>query len=114
VDFVLDPGLFSQQLAQNFSHQFASFAFGCTGSNYDRRRSFFMQHLTKALEWLLEDFLQSKQTNVDDGSQILETYNSPEEMEQVFEEWVNELVHHLVSELDWEKIFKEKEEENDA
>jgi hypothetical protein len=110
---VLDLGLFSQQLAQNFSQQFTSFAFGCTGSNYDRRRSFFMQHLTKALEWLLENFLESKQTNVD-GSQILETYNSPEEMEQVFEEWVDELVHNLVSELDWEEIFKKKEEENDA
>jgi hypothetical protein len=118
VGLVLDPGFFSQPLAQNFSQQFASFVFGCTGSKCDRRGSFFSAWeffmLTTALEWLVEEFLNFKQTNVDDGSQISETYNSPEEMEQVFEEWVDELVHNFVSGLDWKEIFKERQERNDA
>jgi|GEM_PF-6729865 len=70
--------------------------------------------LTEALERLLEDFLNFKQTNVGDGSQMSETYNSPKEMEQAFEEWVVELVGNFVSEKDWEEMFEERREEDDT
>jgi hypothetical protein len=110
---VLAPRLFTQWLAQNFSQQSASHLAGKLSNGSYWSGGFPMQ-LTKALERLLGDFLQFKQTNVDDGSQMPETYNSPEEMEQAFEEWVGELVHSFVSELDWEEIFKERGEGYDA
>jgi hypothetical protein len=70
--------------------------------------------LTEVLERLLEDFLNFTKTGVDDGSQMPGAYSSAEEMEQIFEEWLGEQVHSFVSELDWEEIFKESGEGNDA
>jgi hypothetical protein len=110
---VLASGFFRQYVAQNFSQQSASFASGKFGSNRNWRGGFLMQ-LTEALERLLEKFLNFKQTNVDDGSQMSETYNSAEEMEQAFEEWVGELVHEFVSEQNWEEIFRARGGEDDA
>jgi hypothetical protein len=70
--------------------------------------------LTEALEGLLEQFLNFKQTNVDDGSPLSAEYSSPEEMEQAFEEWVGELVHGFVSEQHWVEIFRARGEEDEA
>jgi hypothetical protein len=70
--------------------------------------------LTEALEQLLEKFLNFKQTSVDDGSQKPTTYNSPEEMEQAFRDWLGELIQEFISDQDWEKIFQSRKEEYEA
>jgi hypothetical protein len=67
--------------------------------------------LTEALEQVLVKFLNFKQTSVDDGSQRPATYTSAEEIEQVFGEWVSELVEEFISNQDWEEIFRTRGEE---
>jgi len=70
--------------------------------------------LTEALEQLLEKFLNFKQTSVDDGSQRPAIYNSAEEMEQTFSEWIGELVEEFVSSQSWEEIFRSRGEDYEA
>jgi hypothetical protein len=113
VGTVLAPRFFSQRLAQNFSQQFTSLTASRVSSNRDRRGSVCMQ-LTEALEQVLAKFLNFKQTSVDDGSQRPATYNSAEEMEQAFSEWLGKLVEEFICDQDWEEIFRTSGEEYEA
>jgi hypothetical protein len=66
-----------------------------------------MQLIETTLKKLLAEFLDFRETNVDTNTQMPATYNSPEEMEQAFEDWINELTHEWISFQDWEQLFKE-------
>jgi hypothetical protein len=99
VGSVLAPGFFSQWLAENISHQSASFASGKFGSNRDRCGGIPMQ-LKEVLAAKLRNFIElERQANP-----------TPATLLNSFRDTVVGETFEFLAQQDWEEVAKQNQE----